>query len=171
MEIKKVNPELAFTAHPIEKALADLRKEGYRMLIDTTMPEEFHEPQRRRAERAGLHYAEIPVDAKAWSKENFVKLEEALFPREARPALICSPQGKRSGVLALVWDAVQRGDTVEKTEGRARALNLDLPEVAKEYIQENSPAYDAAPKLRVVEGLPFPLDDETLPGGFHRPPS
>ncbi|MBI3802201.1 MAG: hypothetical protein HY282_00360 [Nitrospirae bacterium] len=169
MEIKKVNPELAFAGHPIDEELITLRERGYRMLIDTTMPEEFREPERRKAERAGLRYAELPVDAKAWSKENFLQLEEILFPQEARPALICSPQGRRSGVLALVWDAIQNAYTVEKMEERARQFDLNLPEIAKEYIQKNSPAYSPEPKLRVPEGLPFPFDDETLPGGFHRP--
>lgn len=169
MEIKKVNEELAFTGRLNEEELAALPKQGYRMLTHVGMPEEIQNRERLKAKQVGLHYLEIPVNPGAWSEESFLLLEQILFPQSARPAVLCSPQGRRSGVLALAWDAIQNARTVEQTEARAAEFGLHLPDIAKQYIRNNSPAYDVEPKLRVVEGLPFPLDDETLPGGFHRP--
>lgn len=169
MEIKKVNEEVAFSGRLTEEELAALPRKGFRLLTQVAMPEEGQGPERLEAKQAGLRYAEIPVNPQAWQEESFLLLEQILFPQTARPALICSPHGRRAGVLALVWDAVQNARTVEQTEARANAFGLALPDAAKEYLRRNSPAYDVEPKLRIVEGLPFPLDDETLPGGFHRP--
>lgn len=169
MEIKQVNPELAFSRRLTGQQLATLARRGYRMLVQAGKPEEFREADKRQAQKAGLRYAEFQVEADVWTEERFLAFEELLFPREARPAVVCSLHGRRAAVMALVWDAIQRSLTVEQAEARARQLALILPEVAKEYLRKNSPAYGFTPKLRVVEGLPFPLDDETLPGGFHRP--
>lgn len=170
MEIKKINEEVAFSGRLTEEALSALPRQGYRMLTEAAMPEEIQEWERLKAKQSGLRYVEIPVDPRAWSRESFLMLEQALFPQKSRPALICSPQGRRAGVLALVWDAVQRARTVEETEATAGRFGLTLPEIAKEYLRKNSPAYDIRPKAPFPEALPFPEDDEVLPGGFHRPP-
>ncbi|GEM_PF-4180163 len=169
MKIVKVNEEVAFSDGLTAEERAALPKRGYRMLAQAGMPEEIQDLERFEAEEAGLRYAEIPVNPHAWSEERFLLLEQLLFPKEARPAVISSPRGRRAGVMALVWDAIQKTLTVEQAEVRARQFGLNLPDAAKDYLRKNSPAYDIPPKLRLVEGLPFPLDDETLPGGFHRP--
>ncbi|MDC4223858.1 MAG: hypothetical protein MPW15_06410 [Candidatus Manganitrophus sp.] len=169
MEIKKVDPELAFGSFPAAEERAALLRQGYRMLIGVGTPEELREVKKEPVERTGLRYAEIRLDSGALSEGSFLNLEDLLFPREARPAMVCSPQGRRAAVLALVWDAIQRALRVDEAEARARQFALILPEVAKEFLKRNSSAYGFKTKLSTVEGLPFPLDDETLPGGFHRP--
>jgi len=63
------------------------------MLIGVGKPEERRPPGKKEVEQTGLRYAEIRVDSDALTEESFLKLEELLFPREARPALICSPRG------------------------------------------------------------------------------
>ncbi|MCG3116903.1 MAG: sulfur transferase domain-containing protein [Candidatus Manganitrophus sp. SA1] len=170
MEIRKINEEVAFSGRLTAEELSILPRQGYRMLAEAAMPEEIQEGERHKAKQAGLRYVEIPVNPHAWSRESFLLLEQVLFPQKSRPALICSPQGRRAGVLALVWDAVQRARTVEETEATAGQFGLSLPEIAKEYLCKNSPAYEIQPKAPFPEALPFPEDDEVLPGDFHRPP-
>ena len=89
---------------PSDEGLVNLKNKGFRTVIDTRMPEEGTEEERKRVEGLGMTYVNIPMASRQATPAQAETLGELLQKDETYPVLLHCASGARSRVL---WEAHQ----------------------------------------------------------------
>jgi uncharacterized protein (TIGR01244 family) len=69
---------ITVAGQPTDEELRALRSQGYALVINVRMPEEQDEPERPKAEAAGLRYVSIPYTVATVTADDINQIREAI---------------------------------------------------------------------------------------------
>lgn len=153
MDSTSLSFDLSFGNLQDPEDLRTLARLGFRTLIDARA--EADPP----TSELGLRYVALPVShADGPSEFEIGAFMKLMSDPDARPVFVRG-DGERTGVLAVVWDAVYRALSLGDAEALARGLGVGpLSADAKAFIRAKSPVY------RRSIALPSPLPLPTAAG-------
>lgn len=125
--LKKISDELSATGQLSLEALQHLADQGFQSVVNLRSPDEigFLPDELAQSEKAGLHYANIPLSPDKADSEltNQVLAELENLPK---PILIHCGAGARASALALIATAVKESWTPEQIAEKAQQLGIQL---------------------------------------------
>ena len=136
----RVNDQFCTGGQPTNEALAKLKGDGIKTVINLRPPAEHQAAEEESAAKAlGLRYFNIPVvfrDPKDEQADEFLKLTD---DPANRPAFIHCAAAVRVGAFWMIRRVLRDGFTVEKAETEAETVGLrnapHLVEFARRYIE------------------------------------
>ena len=124
-------------------AMAELKKEGFRSVINLRMASEQGtdiEGSRAAAQSAGLRYIHLPFDAASPDPKLVDNFLSAVADKSNQPVYIHCASANRVGSVWMIKRALQDGWEIEKAQQEAEAIGLSNPRLktfAVEYIRSH----------------------------------
>jgi uncharacterized protein (TIGR01244 family) len=136
----RVSDQFCTGGQPTLEALADLKAQGIKAIINLRVPSEHQAAEEEaRAKELGFRYFNIPVvymDPKDSQVDEFLKLTD---DPANRPAFIHCTAAIRAGAFWLIRRVMRDGYTFEKAEAEATTVGLrnapHLVAFARQYIE------------------------------------
>jgi uncharacterized protein (TIGR01244 family) len=134
---------------PTEAELADLKREGFRGVVNLRHDGEPDQPLSPAAEGLvveglGLDYAHIPVGGAPLSREAVEAFGQFLDRHSGEPVLVHCKMGGRAAALVVARLALREGWSAETALREAEARGLTLPPplriLVANFLSENGPA-------------------------------
>ena len=136
----EVGDQIFIGAQPLENELAELKKQGFRTVVNLRLPGEDDQPlspdeEGLKVKQQGMDYLHIPVSGK------HIRLEQAdqfctQMENLPHPVYVHCRKGGRAAIFALMYEAVEHGWTMDKLESRAAELGIKLePAEAREFVR------------------------------------
>jgi uncharacterized protein (TIGR01244 family) len=98
-----LRPGLAVAGKPSAEALARLKEQGFRTVVDLRTAEEGLEEEKAIVEGQGLRYVSVPVSAAGFKLEDALAVRRVLDDPAAGPVLLhCASSNRVGGVLAVL---------------------------------------------------------------------
>jgi uncharacterized protein (TIGR01244 family) len=120
---RRLRPELATAGQPSPEALARLKAQGFRTVINLRGESEGAREEEKAIIAHGLRYVWIPVSPDTFSLEDVAKVKAVLDDRAAAPVLLHCSSANRVGA---VWMAmrVREGIPLEQAEKEGSDIGL-----------------------------------------------
>jgi uncharacterized protein (TIGR01244 family) len=132
MNIKPINSEIAIGAQPTVEDLKQLKKEGYRSVINLRRPDEPSpldpEQEAREVRTLGMEYQHIPVSPQNLSVEQAAEFDEAMRSLP-KPVFVHCQGGTRAGAFSLMHLGRGKGWTGDQAfeEGEKAGFKCESP--------------------------------------------
>ena len=137
----RVRPGLAVAGKPSPEALARLKQQGFKTVIDLRMPTEGLEEEKTSVEGQGLRYVSVPFTSASFSLADALKVKGVLDDPASGPVLLhCAAANRAGGVLAVI--EAKNGKSLEQAieEGKKAGLRSDaMVEAVKRALAEPAP--------------------------------
>ena len=137
----RVRPGLAVAGKPSPEALAHLKQQGFKTVIDLRMPAEGLEEEKASVEGQGLRYVSVPFTSASFSLADALKVKGVLDDPASGPVLLhCAAANRAGGVLAVI--EAKNGKSLEQAieEGKKAGLRSDaMVEAVKRALAEPAP--------------------------------
>src|SRR5215510_9532245 len=96
----RVRPGLAVAGKPSSAALAHLKEQGFKTVIDLRMPTEGLEEEKASVEGQGLKYVSVPFTSATFSLADALRVKGVLDDPASGPVLLhCAAANRAGGVL------------------------------------------------------------------------
>jgi uncharacterized protein (TIGR01244 family) len=118
-----LRPGLATAGTPSAGALATLKAQGFRTVIDLRLPEEGTAAEKAVVEAQGLRYVSVPISPATLSPGDAAAVARVLDDPEAGPVLLHCASANRVGAVWTVIEA-RRGRPFEEAEAEGRRIGL-----------------------------------------------
>ena len=133
-----LRPGLAVAGKPSPEALAKLKEQGFKTVVDLRMEAEGTAEEKAIVEGQGLRYVWVPMTAASFKLEDALEVKRVLEDPAAGPVLLhCASSNRVGGVLAVI--EAKAGKPVEQAieEGRKAGLKSDaMVEAVKRVLAE-----------------------------------
>ena len=137
----RVRPGLAVAGAPSPVALAHLKQQGFKTVIDLRQESEGLAEEKASVEGQGLRYVSVPMTAASFTLADALKVKSVLDDPAAGPVLLhCAAANRAGGVLAVI--EAKNGKSLEQAleEGRKAGLRSDsMVEAVKRVLAEPAP--------------------------------
>jgi uncharacterized protein (TIGR01244 family) len=123
---KLLRPGLAVAGLPSPAAVARLKLQGFKTVIDLRSEAEGLADEKAGVEAQGLRYVSVPLTSASFTLADALKVESVLEDPAAGPILLhCASSNRVGGVIAVI--AARNGKSVEQAieEGRQAGLHSD----------------------------------------------
>ena len=136
-----LRPGLAVAGKPSALALAKLKEQGFKTVIDLRSENEGLAEEKASVESQGLRYVSVPMTAQSFSLADALKVKGVLEDPASGPVLLhCASSNRVGGVVAVI--EAKNGKSVEQAieEGRKAGLRSDsMVEAVKRVLGEPAP--------------------------------
>ena len=133
-----LRPGLAVAGKPSPAALARLKEQGFKTVIDLRTEPEGLAEEKASVEAQGLRYVSVPITAQSFSLADVLKVKGVLDDPASGPVLLhCASSNRVGGVIAVI--EAKAGKSVEQAleEGRKAGLHSDsMVEAVKRVLSE-----------------------------------
>jgi uncharacterized protein (TIGR01244 family) len=121
-----VRPGLAAAGQPTPEALARLKAQGFKTVINLRTEQEGAEGERAAVEAAGLRYVWVPISPETFSVADVRQVQAVLDDAAAGPVLLhCASSNRVGGVLAVIEHA--KGKSVDESIAEGQRAGLKSP--------------------------------------------
>jgi uncharacterized protein (TIGR01244 family) len=136
-----LRPGLAVAGKPSAEALARLKQQGFKTVIDLRSESEGLAEEKASVEGQGLRYVSVPMTAQSFSLADAMKVKAVLEDPASGPVLLhCAASNRVGGVIAVI--EAKGGKSIEQAleEGRKAGLRSDsMVEAVKRVLGEPAP--------------------------------
>ena len=137
----RVRPGLAVAGKPSPAALAHLKEQGFKTVIDLRHESEGLADEKASVEGQGLRYVSVPMTSASFSLADALKVKGVLDDPASGPVLLhCAAANRAGGVLAVI--EATNGKSLEQAieEGKKAGLKSDaMVEAVKRVVAEPAP--------------------------------
>ena len=145
MEGMKVNDQITVAGQITPEQFEGAARQGFKSALNLRAPEEegFMPDEQRRAEAAGLRYANIPVKKEEISDELTTRVLKEI-DELPKPILVHCASGIRAGALAFMHMATREGLSAQEAMSRAQECGFDcdsepqLKQFFQSYVEAHS---------------------------------
>lgn len=133
----RLRDDIATAGQPTDDAIADVKKAGFKAVLNLRTEEEGSLDEKPKVEAAGMTYYNIPVGRDGFSPEILAEFKEILADNENRPLLIHCASSNRVGALWFAHQVLNEDEDEAEamTEGEAAGLTSEpLTERTKAFI-------------------------------------
>jgi uncharacterized protein (TIGR01244 family) len=137
----RVRPDVATAGQPTDEALADIRKAGFKTVINFRTAEEGSLEEKPKVEALGLAYHNIPIGSDGIQKEHVELFEQILGDPKTGPVFIHCASSNRVGAMWYIHQVLGEGkdEGAALEEARKAGLGANLEGKAKEFVEKNRP--------------------------------
>ncbi len=138
----RVRPDVATAGQPSDEALADIRKAGFKTIVNLRTEEEGSLLEKPKVEALGLEYRNIPIGSDGISKEQVALFEKILGDPASRPVFVHCAVSNRVGAMWFIHQVLGEGkdEAAALEEARKAGMKPNLEATAKEYVAKNRPS-------------------------------
>ena len=138
----RVRPGLAVAGLPSPDALANLKQQGFKTVIDLRGESEGLAAEKASVEGQGLRYVSVPMTAQSFTLADALKVKGVLDDAASGPVLLhCVSANRAGGVYAVVQAKSGKGLEQALEEGRKAGLRSDaMVEAVKRVLAEPAAA-------------------------------
>lgn len=140
-----LRPGLAVGGKPSAEALAKLKAQGFKTVIDLRAVSEGTADEKQAVEAQGLRYVAVPITAATFSPADALAVAKVLDEAEAAPVLLHCATSNRVGAVWAVLQ-VRKGRDVTEAEAAGREAGLSSPAMIEAFKRV---AEDLAPRNSV----------------------
>jgi uncharacterized protein (TIGR01244 family) len=137
----RVRPGLAVAGKPSPAALAHLKEQGFKTVIDLRQESEGLADEKASVEGQGLRYVSVPMTSASFSLADALKVKGVLDDPASGPVLLhCAAANRAGGVFAVI--EAKSGKSLEQAieEGKKAGLKSDaMIEAVKRVLAEPAP--------------------------------
>jgi len=137
----RVRPGLAVAGKPSPAALAHLKEQGFKTVIDLRQESEGLADEKASVENQGLRYVSVPMTSASFSLADALKVKGVLDDPASGPVLLhCAAANRAGGVFAVI--EAKSGKSLEQAieEGKKAGLKSDaMIEAVKRVVAEPAP--------------------------------
>jgi uncharacterized protein (TIGR01244 family) len=137
----RVRPGLAVAGKPSPAALAHLKEQGFKTVIDLRQESEGLADEKASVEGQGLRYVSVPMTSASFSLADALKVKGVLDDPASGPVLLhCAAANRAGGVFAVI--EAKSGKSLEQAieEGKKAGLKSDaMIEAVKRVVAEPAP--------------------------------
>jgi uncharacterized protein (TIGR01244 family) len=137
----RVRPGLAVAGKPSPAALAQLKEQGFKTVIDLRQESEGLADEKASVEGQGLRYVSVPMTSATFSLADALKVKGVLDDPASGPVLLhCAAANRAGGVFAVI--EAKSGKSLEQAieEGKKAGLKSDaMIEAVKRVLAEPVP--------------------------------
>ena len=137
----RVRPGLAVAGKPSSAALAHLKEQGFKTVIDLRQESEGLADEKASVEGQGLRYVSVPMTSASFSLADALKVKGVLDDPASGPVLLhCAAANRAGGVFAVI--EAKSGKSLEQAieEGKKAGLKSDaMIEAVKRVLAEPAP--------------------------------
>jgi uncharacterized protein (TIGR01244 family) len=137
----RVRPGLAVAGKPSPAALAHLKEQGFKTVIDLRQESEGLADEKASVEGQGLRYVSVPMTSATFSLADALKVKGVLDDPASGPVLLhCAAANRAGGVFAVI--EAKSGKSLEQAieEGKKAGLKSDaMVEAVKRVLAEPTP--------------------------------
>ena len=137
----RVRPGLAVAGKPSPAALAQLKEQGFKTVIDLRQESEGLADEKASVEGQGLRYFSVPMTSATFSLADALKVKGVLDDPASGPVLLhCAAANRAGGVFAVI--EAKSGKSLEQAieEGKKAGLKSDaMVEAVKRVLAEPVP--------------------------------
>lgn len=137
----RVRPGLAVAGKPSPAALAHLKEQGFKTVIDLRQESEGLADEKASVEGQGLRYVSVPMTSASFSLADALKVKGVLDDPASGPVLLhCAAANRAGGVFAVI--EAKSGKSLEQAieEGKKAGLKSDaMVEAVKRVLAEPAP--------------------------------
>lgn len=137
----RVRPDIATAGQPSDEALADIKKAGFKTVINLRTEEEGSLEEKPKVEALGLEYHNIPIGSDGINKEHVALFEKILGDSKTHPVFIHCASSNRVGAMWFIHEVLGEGkdEASALEEARKAGLKPNLETKAKEFVDKNRP--------------------------------
>lgn len=139
----RLRPDVATAGQPSDEAWADIRKAGFKAVINLRTPEEGSLEEGPKVEAQGMEYFNIPVGREGFNTEQLDLFDEILGDADARPVLIHCASSNRAGAMWLLHQVLDEGEDEATALAEAKKAGLTsegLEKRALEFLEQQKVA-------------------------------
>jgi uncharacterized protein (TIGR01244 family) len=136
-----LRPGLAVAGKPSAQALAKLKEQGFKTVIDLRSESEGLADEKASVESQGLRYVSVPITAQSFTLADAMKVKGVLEDAGSGPVLLHCASSNRVGAVVAVIEA-KNGKSLEQAleAGKKAGLRSDsLVEAVKRVLGEPAP--------------------------------
>jgi uncharacterized protein (TIGR01244 family) len=137
----RVRPGLAVAGKPSPAALAHLKEQGFKTVIDLRQESEGLADEKASVEGQGLRYVSVPMTSASFSLADALKVKGVLDDPSSGPVLLhCAAANRAGGVFAVI--EAKSGKSLEQAieEGKKAGLKSDaMIDAVKRVVAEPAP--------------------------------
>jgi uncharacterized protein (TIGR01244 family) len=135
----RVRPDVAAAGQPSDEALADIKKAGFKTIINLRTEQEGSLAEKPKVEGLGLEYHNIPIGSDGISPEQVAIFEKILGDSAKRPVLIHCASSSRVGAMWYIHQVLGEGkdEAAALAEARKAGMKPNLEAVAKDYVAKH----------------------------------
>jgi uncharacterized protein (TIGR01244 family) len=137
----RVRPGLAVAGKPSPAALARLKEQGFKTVIDLRQESEGLADEKASVEGQGLRYVSVPMTSATFSLADALKVKGVLDDPASGPVLLhCAAANRAGGVFAVI--EAKSGKSLDQAieEGKKAGLKSDaMIEAVKRVLAEPAP--------------------------------
>ena len=136
-----VRPDVATAGQPSDQGLADIKKAGFKTIINLRTEQEGSLEERPKVEGLGLEYHNIPIGSDGISKDQVAVFEKILGDPANRPVFVHCASSNRVGAMWFIHQVLGEGkdEASALEEARKAGLKPNLEGAAKEFVAKNRP--------------------------------
>jgi uncharacterized protein (TIGR01244 family) len=134
---KRLSAEIATAGQPTGEAYAELKKAGFKTILNLRPPEEGSLQEKEKVEALGLRYVNIPITNETITEEKVKLFSEVVSDTANKPLLIHCSAANRVGGLWYIHRALA-GESEEKSLTEAKDIGLRSPvleEIVRKYVE------------------------------------
>lgn len=137
----RVRPGLAVAGKPSPAALAHLKEQGFKTVIDLRQESEGLADEKASVEGQGLRYVSVPMTSASFSLADALKVKGVLDDPASGPVLLhCAAANRAGGVFAVIEAKSGKGLEQAIEEGKKAGLKSDaMIEAVKRVVAEPAP--------------------------------
>jgi len=121
-----LRPGLAVGGKPSPEALASLKAQGFKTVIDLRAAAEGTATEKEVVLAQGLRYISVPISSATFSEEDVQAVAKVLDEDDAAPVLLHCATANRVGAVWAVLQ-VKRGGSLDEAEAAGREIGLSSP--------------------------------------------
>jgi uncharacterized protein (TIGR01244 family) len=135
----RVRPDVATAGQPSDQALADIKKAGFKTVINLRTEEEGSLEEKPKVEALGLEYHNIPIGNDGISKEQVALFEKILGDSASRPVFVHCASSNRVGAMWFIHQVLGEGkdEASALEEAKKAGLKPNLEVTAKGFVDRN----------------------------------
>jgi len=132
----RLREDIATAGQPTDAALADVKKAGYKAVLNLRTEQEGSLEEKPKVEALGMEYFNIPIGRDGFSPEIVAKFHEILEDNSNRPILIHCASSNRVGALWFIHEVLEKGRDENEALAEAKKAGLkSLEPRALEYVE------------------------------------
>ena len=137
----RVRPGLAVAGKPSPAALAHLKEQGFKTVIDLRQESEGLADEKASVEGQGLRYVSVPMTSASFSLADALKVKGVLDDPASGPVLLhCAAANRAGGVFAVIEAKSGKSPEQAIEEGKKAGLKSDaMIEAVKRVVAEPAP--------------------------------
>lgn len=131
----RVRPDVATAGQPTDEALQDIKKAGFKTVINFRTEQEGSLEEKTKVDALGLEYVNIPIGSDGISKAQVDLFEKVLGSSQSHPVFIHCASSNRVGAMWYIHEVLKEGkDEASALEEAKKAGLKSLEQKAKDYV-------------------------------------